>query len=256
MGIDRKELEKLFNKVLKPHDFKDYCPNGLQIEGRKDIKNIAFAVSASLDSIERAIEMRANALVVHHGLFWNYQGGRTLTGPFGRRVMSIARHQMNLFGYHLPLDAHAEIGNAKSLANLIGLSNTEPFGDYKGSPTGVKGILSTPSKASELQSVLKIVLKHDVILATPGSEMEIKSVGIITGGANSDWKLAAKENLDAYITGEISEYDWHESKEAGVHMFAGGHNATERFGIQSLQQKVMETFPEVECFFIDSDNPA
>ena len=256
MGIDRKELEKLFNKVLKPHDFKDYCPNGLQIEGRKDIRNIAFAVSASLDSIERAIEMRANALVVHHGLFWNYQGGKTLTGPFGRRAMSVARHQMNLFGYHLPLDAHAEIGNAKSLANLIGLSNTEPFGDYKGSPTGVKGILSTPSKASELQSVLKIVLKHDVILATPGSEMEIKSVGIITGGANSDWKLAAKENLDAYITGEISEYDWHESKEAGVHMFAGGHNATERFGIQSLQQKVMETFPEVECFFIDSDNPA
>ena len=111
-------------------------------------------------------------------------------------------------------------------------------------------------KASELKEVLKIVLKHDIILATPGSEVEIKSVGIITGGANSDWKLAAEENLDAYITGEISEYDWHESKEAGVHMFAGGHHATERFGIQSLQQKVMETFPEIECFFIDSANPA
>ena len=187
MGIDRKELEKFFNRALKPNEFKDYCPNGLQIEGRKDIKNIAFAVSATLDSIEKAIEMRANALVVHHGLFWNHQGSKTLTGPFGRRVISIAKQHINLFGYHLPLDAHPEIGNAKSLANLIGVTSTEPFGDYKGSPTGVKGILATPSKASELQEVLKIVLKHDVILASPGPEQEIKSIGIITGGANSDW---------------------------------------------------------------------
>ncbi len=256
MGIERGELEKFFNRVLKPHEFKDYCPNGLQIEGKKEIKNIAFAVSATLDSIERAITMRASALVVHHGLFWKHQGSRALTGPFGKRVMNLARQQINLFGYHLPLDAHPEVGNAKSLGNLIGLTNTEPFGDYKGSPTGIKGVLPNPTKSKELQEMLKIVLKHEVILATPGKEMEINSVGIITGGANSDWQLAAEEGLDAYITGEISEYDWHESQEAGVHMFAGGHNATEKFGIQALQQKVMETFPEIDCTFIDSPNPA
>ena len=256
MSIERIELEKFFNRVLKPHEFKDYCPNGLQIEGRKEIKNIAFSVSATLDSIERAIEIRANALVVHHGLFWKHQGSQTLTGPFGRRVITMARQQINLFGFHLPLDAHPEIGNAKSLGNLIGLGDTKPFGDYKGCPTGIKGILSTPIKASDLRDMLKAVLKHDVILASPGEQREIKSVGIITGGANSDWKLAAEENLDAFITGEISEYDWHESKEAGVHMFAGGHNATETFGIQSLQQKVTESFPEVKCSFIDSPNPA
>ena len=254
--IERNELDNFFNRILKPKEFKDYCPNGLQIEGKKDIKNIAFAVSATLESIDKAIEMRANALVVHHGLFWKHQGSQTLTGPFGRRVMNLVRQQINLFGFHLPLDAHLEIGNAKSLGNLIGLVNTEPFGDYKGCSTGIKGTLSSPTNASDLKGMLKIILKHDVILSTPNPMQEIKSIGIITGGANSDWRLAAEENLDAYITGEISEYDWHESKEAGVHMFAGGHNATETFGIQALQQKVIESFPEVECSFISSLNPA
>lgn len=256
MSIEREELISFCNHVLKPQDFKDYGPNGLQIEGKKAIQNIAFAVSATLDSIEQAIEKRAHALIVHHGLFWNFHGVRTLTGPFGRRIFNLVRHQINLFGYHLPLDAHPEIGNAKSLGDQIGLKDTSPFGDYKGCPTGIKGHLIKPMKAKDLQKSLENAIDHDVLLSSPGPEMTIKTIGIITGGANSDWKRSADEGLDAYITGEMSEYDWHESKEAGVHMFAGGHHATEKFGIQALQQKVQKSFPEVDCFFIDSDNPA
>ncbi|MGZ5059787.1 MAG: Nif3-like dinuclear metal center hexameric protein, partial [Methylobacter sp.] len=129
------------------------------------------------------------------------------------------------------------------------------FGDYKGSATGIKGVLEQPLTAIELQQKLETVLKHNVILATPDSNALIRSVGIITGGANSEWRLAEKAQLDAYITGEISEHDWHESQESGIHMFAGGHNATEQFGIQALMEKTRQQFA-VECFFIDSENPA
>lgn len=256
MSIERNHLIKTLNKIFKPQDFKDYGPNGLQIEGKKSIKNIAFAVSATLDSIEKAIDGRAQALIVHHGLLWNFHGVRPLTGHFGRRISNILRYQINLFGFHLPLDAHPEIGNAKSLGNQIDLQNTSRFGDYKGCPTGIKGNLSKAIKAKDLKTSLEKILNHPILMSSPGSDLPIKTIGIITGGAHSGWKEAEEEGLDAYITGEMSEHDWHESQEAGVHMFAGGHHATEKFGIQSLQEKIQKTFLETECFFIDSENPA
>jgi len=253
--ITRSQLNDYYQALLRPETYADYCPNGLQVEGAEQIERIAFAVSATRDSIHQAVENKADALVVHHGLFWTFHGAKPLTGTFAQRIFPLVKNNINLFGYHLPLDGHPDIGNAAMLGQLIDCRQQQPFGDYKGSATGIKGVLEQPLTAIALQQKLEVVLKHNVILATPDNNAPIRSVGIITGGANSEWRLAEKERLDAYITGEISEHDWHESQEAGIHMFAGGHHATERFGIQALMEKTRQQFA-VECLFIDSENPA
>ena len=253
--MKRDELTSFLNHLLRIDEFKDYCPNGLQVEGIDEIKKIAFSVSATKESIDRAVEKNANALVVHHGLFWHFHGTKPLIGPFAKRVRPLVLNNINLYGLHLPLDAHLEFGNAASLAKELELTVDGPFGDYKGSPTGVIATFNQKVSASELKNQLTTAINHPVIHSCPSKNQDIQTIGIITGGANSDWKLACELGLDAYITGEISEHDWHEAREAGIHMFAGGHNATESFGIQALMKKVKERF-EGECFFISSGNPA
>ncbi|NOQ15706.1 MAG: Nif3-like dinuclear metal center hexameric protein [Methyloprofundus sp.] len=253
--MHRTELENTLNKLLALASFQDYCPNGLQVEGTETISKIAFAVSATRASITEAISLGADTLIVHHGLFWHFHGARTLTGNFAKRIMPLVQHNINLFAYHLPLDAHPKVGNAAVLGRLIDCHQQRPFGDYKGSPTGIEGLLAQPTSAKDLSLLLASVLKHQVILASPDENQLIESVGIITGGANSDWALAKKSGLDAYITGEISEHDWHESQENDIHMFAGGHHATEKFGIQALMQHIYTQY-KLECIFIDSNNPA
>jgi dinuclear metal center YbgI/SA1388 family protein len=253
--ISQQQLNDFYSSLLTPDSHDDYCPNGLQIEGSPLIHKIAFAVSATKDSIEQAIEHNADALVVHHGLFWNFQGPKTLTGAFAKRVFPLVKNNINLFAYHLPLDGHAEIGNATILGTLLDCINQQPFGDYKGMPTGIKGVLEKPISAIELANKLEDLLDHPVILASADKDQLINSIGIITGGANSEWALAKKQGLDAYITGEISEHDWHESQESGIHMLAGGHHATEQFGIKGLIIKTQQRFG-IPCIFINSDNPA
>jgi dinuclear metal center YbgI/SA1388 family protein len=255
MSTTRYALHRFLTELLKPQDFADYGPNGLQIEGAETIDRIAFAVSATAHSALLSAESHAQALIVHHGLFWKFHGPKTLTGPFARRVFPLVRNHVNLFAYHLPLDAHPEVGNAASLARALDMVKLKPFGDYEGCPTGVQGRFPEPLAAAALRDRLAEVLDHPVLLASPEEHILVRSAGIITGGANRDWPLALKAGLDAYITGEMSEHDWHESREAGLHMYAGGHNATERLGIQALMEKVQDSF-DVECFFIASDNPA
>lgn len=255
MHITRDQLTTFCDDLLNAAGFADYGPNGLQIEGAATIERIAFAVSATAHSVTMAAERRAQALVVHHGLFWNFHGARTLTGPLSRRVFPLIRHEINLLAYHLPLDAHPEIGNAACLARSLGLTGLSPFGDHQGNPTGVRGQFSQPLTAAALQARLTAVLDHPVLMAAPDARMRLHTAGIITGGANRDWVMAWRAGLDAYVTGEMSEHDWHESQEAGLAMFAGGHNATEQFGIQALMERVRERFG-LDCFFIPSDNPA
>jgi dinuclear metal center YbgI/SA1388 family protein len=256
MSISIQELTKYLDDLLCPDDFSDYGPNGLQIEGTENISKIAFAVSATADSIQKAVEYGADALIVHHGLFWKFHGTRPLVGPFYNRVAPLIKADINLLGYHLPLDAHSQIGNAASIANLIGLTGLAPFGDHKGSPTGVSGKFSAPVKAQELKNKLESILDHKVYHAFPKNINEISSLGIITGGANGDWVHALEQKLDAYLTGEMSEHDWHESQESNIHMFAGGHHATEKFGIQNLQDTIIKNLDVKNVLYIDSSNPA
>lgn len=253
--MTRKELELYLNTLLTPGEFEDYGPNGLQVEGNRNIDRIGFSVSATLESIQLAAERNADALIVHHGLFWTFHGPQVLTGPFAKRIFPLVQHQINLFAYHLPLDAHPMVGNAACLAVLIGLMDLGAFGDFKGCSTGVQGRFRQPLSASAMKENLGKVLNHPVMLASPDPGAMIHSVGVITGGANKDWVLACKAGLDAYITGEMSEHDWHDSREAGLHMFAGGHHATERFGIQAVMKRIQQDF-DVDCFFLDSKNPA
>ena len=255
--IEIKELEFFLKETLKPELFDDYCPNGIQIEGKNKIKKILFALSATRESVEYAVQIRADALIVHHGVFWKFHGLRTLTGPFAKRIFPLIKSEINLLAYHLPLDGHLEIGNAAVLAKLIGLTNLENFGQYKGASTGIKGVFNKSLPPIELKNRLQEKLQHSILYSNPlEGKKEIHSVGIITGGANSEWREAFKQGLDAYITGEMSEHDYHESRESGIHMYAGGHHATEKFGIQSLMNLIQNKFPTLDCCYLDSENPA
>lgn len=256
MTIHRNLILQHLNQLMTPDNFEDYAPNGLQVEGQEELTKIAFAVSATQESIKRAVEFGAQALIVHHGILWKYQGAKPITGPWGNRVRQCVKNDLNLIAYHLPLDAHQEFGNAFALALEIGLKEISPFGSYKKQFLGSKGILSSSISVAEFKNKLEKVLGHQVIVATDDHNKMIKNVGIITGGANNDWIKAKEDNLDAYITGEISEYNWHDAIEAGLSYFAGGHHATEKFGIQKLMEKVKKDFPQLEVKFFDSMNPA
>lgn len=255
MANTRNSLSDYLNHLLSPSLFEDYSPNGLQVEGKTYLKRVAFSVSASQESLNQAIAWNADALIVHHGIFWKHQGPRTITGAWGERVKLCIKHDLNLFAYHLPLDAHTEIGNAVSLGNELGLINMAPFALFKKRPMGTKGDFVTPLSSKELKSKLEKILNHNVILATPDETKIIKNIGIITGGANNEWIKAMEDGLDAYLTGEISEYNWHDSIEAGIHYFAGGHHATEKFGIQALMKNLKAQFSDLEVAFFDSENP-
>ena len=254
--INRDELTRYFNSLLDVQLFSDYGPNGLQIEGKETLRKLAFAVSATRDSVAKACEWGADALIVHHGLFWSFHGPRPITGAFAKRVKPLIKNDINLYGYHLPLDAHIEYGNAASLARRIGMTELEPFGDRKGAPLGVKGKFSSAQKPEELKNKIAATLNHSVIHSSP-NQQPIATMGIITGGANSDWIEAQRQGLDAYLTGEISEHDWHEAQEGNVHFFAAGHNATEQFGVQELLENLKAKHGDaLEYLFIPSENPA
>lgn len=256
MAQNQLKMKEYFNQLLTPALFEDYGPNGLQIEGNKDIKRVAFAVSATQDSLKKAIEWGADTLVVHHGIFWKHQGARTVTGAWGERVKLCIKNDLNLFAYHLPLDAHPEVGNAVAIAHELKLTELAPFALHKKQPLGIKGSFPVPLKAAALKAHLEKLLNHSVVLASPDETQLIKTIGIITGGANNEWAQALNEGLDAFLTGEISEYNWHDTIEAGIHYFAGGHHATERPGIMALMERVKQDLPDLEVSFFDSENPA
>lgn len=252
--MNRNELVNYLNDLLEIDNFKDYGPNGLQVEGKEEIQKVAFAVSATIDSVEKACDWGADALIAHHGLFWRFHGPKTITGAFAGRVKPLVQNEINLLGYHLPLDAHIKYGNAAGIASALGIKKLEPFGEHMGAPLGVSGKLPSQMSGDELKEKLADILKHDVIHAALNPNEQVSSIGIITGGANNEWPMAQAAGLDCYLTGEISEYNWHEASEAGIHYFAGGHHATERFGVLSLMELVKSKF-KLETTFIDSTNP-
>ena len=256
MAVERDALHTYLSDLLKPEQFEDYGPNGLQIEGRRDVRKIAFAVSATRDSVEEAVALGVDALIVHHGIFWKFHGVRPLTGPFARRIFPLVQAGINLFGYHLPLDAHPEVGNAARLAQGLGMTSLKPYGSQKyGPPCGVWGALPEAMAPNDLSLRIETLLSHSVMAGIPEHVQKVKTLGIITGGANGDWIHCLESGIDAYLTGEMSEHDWHESREAGICLFAGGHHATERFGVLALKELMEKEF-SLETFFIDSPNPA
>lgn len=248
---DRQELQSALNVLLQPETFKDYCPNGLQVEGAMEVRKIVSGVTASLALIDAAIVQGADTILVHHGLFWGGYDGR-VTGWMRQRLGQLLAHNINLFAYHLPLDAHAEFGNNAQLGQRLGLQATGRFGDQQ---LGWMGAAAADFfDAHALAQHVDSVLKHSVVLV-PGRAGSLKRIAWCTGGAQGYFEAAIAAGADAFITGEISEPQAHLARETGVAYLACGHHATERYGAPALAAHLCAQFG-LEHVFIDIDNPA
>ena len=251
--VGRTELSAYLDELLQPSAFSDYCPNGLQVEGRDQIEFLISGVTASQPLIEVAREQNADALLVHHGYFWRNED-LAVTGMKARRLRALLTSDINLFAYHLPLDAHGELGNNIQLANILELEVTGLL-EVDSPETGRTGRLKEPRSAAEFSGWLEERLDHPVVWAGPETEDPITTVGWCTGAGQQFIEQAARLGLDAFISGEISEQTVHTARECGVHYFACGHHATERYGVQAVGRHLEEKFG-LRHQFVDIPNPA
>jgi dinuclear metal center YbgI/SA1388 family protein len=247
-----KELVDYTNKLLDVASFADYCPNGLQVEGRAEVGLLVSGVTASLALIEAAAEAGADALLVHHGWFWKGEDV-CVTGMKRRRMKVVLDSGLSLLAYHLPLDAHAEFGNNTQLARVLGVETAGRFGDDGGMQLAQHGCLSRPLDAAGFCEYLESSLGRSP-QHIAGSAPQIERIGWCTGAAQSYITAAAALGLDAFISGEISEQTVHVAGETGIHYFAAGHHATERFGACALGEHLAGRFG-LHHRFIDIPNP-
>jgi dinuclear metal center YbgI/SA1388 family protein len=250
-SVDREALVVYLDQYLDSRG-RDYGPNGLQVEGKAEIRKIVTGVSACQELFVCAREAGADAVLVHHGLFWEGTP-RTLTGFQYRRVAELIRADMSLIVYHLPLDRHPELGNNALAGREFGLADLEPFGFHDGLPVGFKGRFPEAIPATELVDRCRRIYAQEPLVFL-GGPTSVSTLGIISGAAQRDVYTAIDEGLDAYITGEVSEWVMNVAREAGIHYLAAGHYATERLGIRALGEHVREKFG-VEVEFIDVPNP-
>jgi dinuclear metal center YbgI/SA1388 family protein len=246
----RNEIDGYLAALLGVDRFKDYGPNGLQVEGRSEVVRLVSGVTASLALIDAAIAERADALLVHHGLFWRGQDGR-LTGWLAERVRRLMAHGINLFAYHLPLDAHVEFGNNAQLGLRLGLVADARFGEQE---LGFAAPAAHERTLEALAQRLRAELGRPP-LVLPGDGRELARIGWCTGGAQGYFEAAVAAGVDAFVTGEVSEPQAHLARETGVAFIACGHHATERYGAPALAAHVAERFG-LEHRFIEIDNPA
>ena len=250
MTLTRDGLAAWLDALLEPHRFHDYAPNGLQIEGRDAVERVAFGVSANQTLIDQAIAWGADALVVHHGFFWKNEAPQ-LVGWKGRRIGALLRAEVSLFAYHLPLDAHPEVGNSPLLLRALGAEPQVTFGPVQPA-LGVLGALAEPTDSAGLVARISARLQRDPLVLGP--DRTIRTIACVTGGGASFFEAAVTAGADAFVTGEPSEQSQGYAVELGVPFFAAGHHATERLGVQALQERIGEVWP-VETRFLDVDNP-
>ena len=246
----RSEIEAALTGLMRPQEFRDYGPNGLQIEGRAEVRRLVSGVTASLAFIDAALAAGADALLVHHGLFWRGQDGR-LTGWLRERVARLLAHDVNLFAYHLPLDAEPEFGNNAQFGLRLQLRADARFGEQE---LGFIGPAAPWQKAQDLAAAAATALARTPVLV-PGDGRALRRVAWCTGGAQGYFEAAIAAGADAFVTGEISEPQAHVARETGVAFIACGHHASERYGAAALGAHIAARFG-LEHQFIDIDNPA
>lgn len=246
------ELVRYADELLAVREYRDYCPNGLQVEGRERIRTLVSGVSASLALVQAARERNADAILVHHGYFWKGEDARVV-GYKKQRLHALLTADMSLIGYHLPLDAHPTLGNNARLGSRLGLRITGSFDTDSGPALGLVGEIDALT-GEQFAQVIHTALQR-APLHVPGRAAQIKTVAWCTGGAQGYIDRAVALGVDAYITGEVSEYTVHIARETGLHFYAAGHHATERYGVQALGQHLAEKFG-LKHEFIDIDNPA
>ncbi len=244
------EIEIYLNDLLASSQFKDYGPNGLQVQGRPQIQRLLCGVTASLALIDAAVEQHADAVLVHHGLFWRGQDGR-LTGWLAERVKRLFAHNINLLAFHLPLDAHPIYGNNAALGARFGWLADARFGEQN---LGFSAPLAQAVPLGALQSQLSSSLGRSLTVL-PGDGRLLRRVAWCTGGAQGYFEAAIAAGADVFITGELSEPQMHLASETGVAFIAAGHHATERYGVQALGEHLADRFA-LDYQFLDLPNPA
>lgn len=252
MSVSRNALLAELNTLLTPTDFKDFCPNGLQVQGGDKVHKIITGVTASQALINAAIVNNADAIIVHHGYFWKNEAA-SIVGMKYQRIKALIENDINLIAFHLPLDCHTQVGNNVQLGQILNFHGLQPLKGLK--PTGIvyEGYTHEPLSGEQLQAVIAKKLAREVLWV--GDEAPITRVAWCTGGGQGYIDTALEAGVDAFITGEVSEQTVHVAREAGIHFFSAGHHATERYGVKALGEWVAQHL-DVEVQFIDVPNPA
>lgn len=245
----REEVTRYLDQLLDSARFKDYCPNGLQVEGRPEIRHIVAGVTANQALTDAAVERGADTLLVHHGWFWRGEDGRVV-GLRKRRLQTLLANDLNLIGYHLPLDGHAELGNNAQLAARLGWIPDGRFGDQE---IGWLGRPQNPLPLGKLGRDIALSLGREPLVIGEATR-PVARIAWCTGAAQDFFDEAIAAGADAFVTGEISERHVHTARESGVAFIAAGHHATERYGVQAVAVNVAARFG-LRCEFIDIDNP-
>ncbi len=246
------ELVGHLDRLLDAGRGNDVCPNGLQVEGRREVRKVITGVSACRELFEIARDRGADAVVVHHGIFW--QGDpQVLRGVHYRRVAELFRGEMSLLAYHLPLDRHPELGNNALAASALGLGELAPFGDLGGENWGFQGRFAEPVPMAELTDRIQAVFGGEPLIFAHGPD-PVSTAGVVSGGAQRALSQAIDAGLDLFLTGEVSEWVMNLAREAGIHFVAAGHYATVRLGVQALGDHLADRFG-LPVEFVDIPNP-
>ena len=247
--MKREELVDYLDGLMTPGKFRDYCPNGLQVEGRSEITRVVAGVTASQALLDAAVDRRADAILVHHGYFWKGEDGR-VTGIRRKRLATLLAHDINLLAYHLPLDAHPELGNNAQLAGKLGWLPEGRFGEQD---MAWLGKVDEPCDLTALAAKVANVLAREPMVIGDGLRL-IRRIAWCSGGAQGYFEEAIALGVDAFLSGEISEQTVHLARESGVAYLAAGHHATERYGVKALAGHLAQRFG-ITCDFVDLDNP-
>jgi dinuclear metal center YbgI/SA1388 family protein len=253
MAASMREILDELDNILQPGRFQDYCPNGLQVPGPADVTTVATGVSAHAELFELAAAERASLLVVHHGLFWG-AGPGPIDATLKRRLQILFDAEIALAAYHLPLDAHPEIGNNALLARALGAVRLDPFAPHHGEPIGILAVLPGEGiRAGELFARVADITSREPLVFDSGPE-EVHRVAIVSGAGADFLADAAAVGADALLTGEPAERAMAQARESGLHFIAAGHYATETLGVQRLGEHLAERF-QVRHVFLDVPNP-
>jgi dinuclear metal center YbgI/SA1388 family protein len=247
------DLLTYLNAFLMPEKVNDFCPNGLQVEGKSDISKVICGVTASQALIDRAIELDADAIFVHHGFFWKGEAAN-ISGMKKKRIAALLKHDINLYAYHLPLDIHSGLGNNAQLGKLLGVGNIRPLDAV--SPQGIvmQGTINGGISGADFKAKLNARLGREPLHESPNSEL-IHTLAWCTGGGQGYIEIVAQQGIDAFITGEVSEQTIHTSREMNIHFYAAGHHVTERYGAKAVAEH-LRTDTSLEVEFVDIPNPA
>ncbi|MFC6378436.1 type 2 GTP cyclohydrolase I [Tatumella terrea] len=247
--MNNTRLEQLIHQQLNSHSFSDYAPNGLQVEGRPEVNRVVTGVTACQALLDEAVKLQADAVIVHHGYFWKNESP-LVKGMKRQRLRTLLLNDINLYGWHLPLDAHPELGNNAQLAKLLGIL---PEGEIV--PLVPYGSLTTPLSGEALKALIQDKLGREPLYSGDNAPDTITRIAWCTGGGQGFIDDAADFGVDAFITGEVSEKTIHVARERGLHFYAAGHHATERGGIRALGEWLSAQHG-LQVTFVDIDNPA